>query len=214
MDEFLTWDAHINLVLSKLGSSNFAIARTKNFLPLKIRTTLYNSMFKSHLEFGILAFGCAKSSKLKKNEILQKKCIRHVSNVGGRAHSEPLFHKLQFLKFEDIFNYNVCTFLHQYSNKLLPASFNEMFPLMRESENRNSRDGFYNFEIIPPKQKNLNNFPRHVFLPIWNGLSSMYQSTVSHKHFKSELLKALLQKYETFVTYDNLLCDECKDSDY
>ena len=103
LDEFLTWDSHINHILSKLGSSNFAIARTKNFLPLKIRTTLYNSMFKSHLQFGILAFGCAKSSKLKRIEILQRKCIRHISNVGGRAHSEPLFHKLQMLKFEDIY---------------------------------------------------------------------------------------------------------------
>ena len=72
LDEFLSWDAQINHVLSKLGSSNYAIARTKNFLPLRIRTTLYNSMFKSHLEFGILAFGCSKSSKLKKIETLQK----------------------------------------------------------------------------------------------------------------------------------------------
>ena len=75
LDEFLTWDAHINHVLSKLGSANFAIARTKNFLPLKIRTTLYNSMFKSHLDFGNLAFGCAKASKFKKNVTLQKNAL-------------------------------------------------------------------------------------------------------------------------------------------
>ena len=170
-------------------------------------------MFKSHLEFGILAFGCAKSSKLKKIETLQKKCIRHVSNAGGRAHSDPLFYKLKILKFEDIFNYNVCTFLHQYSNNLLPSSFDNMFPLMRESDDRNSRDGFYNFTISTPNQNNLNSFPRVVFLPIWNGLSSTYQSTVNHKHFKTELTKVLFKKYETFVACDNLLCDECRDSE-
>ena len=45
IDEYLTWDTHIKHVIGKLGSANFAIGRTKNILPLKIRKTLYNSIF-------------------------------------------------------------------------------------------------------------------------------------------------------------------------
>ena len=36
---------HIKHVIGKLGSANFAIGGTKNILPLKIRKTLYNSIF-------------------------------------------------------------------------------------------------------------------------------------------------------------------------
>ena len=57
LDEYLSWDYHINHVYSKLASGNYAISISKNFLPQHIRVNLYNSFFKSHLEFGLLAWG-------------------------------------------------------------------------------------------------------------------------------------------------------------
>ena len=174
LDEHMTWDAHIKHVISKLASGNFAIGRNKNFLPLKTRITLYNTLFKSHLEFGILAFGCAKKSKLKQISTLQKKCIRNVYNAKFRAHSEPIFHKLNIMKFDDLFKYNICKFVHQYRTDRLPTSFNGMFSLMRESDNRNSRDSFYNYKISEPKNKVLLSFPSVVFPQMWNSLDSIH----------------------------------------
>ena len=40
LDEFLTWDQHINHVYSKLASGNYAIVRAKNFLPRRVRLTM------------------------------------------------------------------------------------------------------------------------------------------------------------------------------
>ena len=108
---------------SRLGSANYAIGRIKNFVSLKICYTLYNSLFKSHLEFGILAFGCAKMSKLKKIVNLQKKCIRNVKKFNFRSHTDPLFDQLSILRFEDLFKYNVCSFFHKFITKRLPPSF-------------------------------------------------------------------------------------------
>ena len=123
LDEFLSWDNHILHVRSKLSSANYAIASSKNFLPYKIRKTLYNTLFKSHLEFGILAYGCAQKSKLGKIVTLQKKCVRHIANKEIRALSDPLFYKLNILKFEDRFNFKVNCFMHQYCTGKLPPSF-------------------------------------------------------------------------------------------
>ena len=133
-----------------------------------------------------------------------------MNNSDIRAHSDPLFNKLKILKFNDLFKYNVCNFIHQYNTNKLPASFNGMFSLMRESNDRGGRDSFYNFKIVPPKSRSLNSFPRVVFLPIWNSLSSVHQSTGSHKLFKSNLKETLLGDCENFVTCDNLLCEECR----
>ena len=46
--------------------------QTKIFLPKKIRLTIYNSLFRSHMEFGILAWGGISASKLDKVTKLQK----------------------------------------------------------------------------------------------------------------------------------------------
>ena len=63
-----------------------------------------------------------------------------------------------------------------------------------------------------PQNKALNTFPRVVFLPIWNSLSSLLQSTESHKVFKNDLQKDLIKKYGDFVTCEDLLCEECRDN--
>ena len=76
LDESLNWDYQINHVYSKLASANYAISTSKNFLPKRIRLTLYNSLFKSHLEFGILAWGGVKESQLKKNYNFTKKMCK------------------------------------------------------------------------------------------------------------------------------------------
>lgn len=55
IDEHLTWTDHIQNVCSKISSGNYALARVKNFLPQKVRLTLYNSLIRPHLEYGILA---------------------------------------------------------------------------------------------------------------------------------------------------------------
>ena len=72
LDEHLTWSHQINHIHSKLASGNYAISQTKKFLPKKIRITIYNSLFRSHMEFGILAWGGISASKLDKVTKLQK----------------------------------------------------------------------------------------------------------------------------------------------
>ena len=73
LDEFISWDKQINHISGKLASSNYAIDRLKNLVPLNIRKTIYNSLFRSHLEYGIMAWGSAQVGKLKQIKILQKK---------------------------------------------------------------------------------------------------------------------------------------------
>ena len=133
-----------------------------------------------------------------------------MKNVNFRSHTDPLFDQLSILRFEDLFKYNVCSFLHKFITKRLPPSFQSTFTLLRETDQHNNRDSFYNFKVEAPKNKALNTFPRVVFLPIWNSLGSILQSTESHKVFKNNLQKDLISKYGEFVSCENILCEECR----
>ena len=66
LDDRMTWEGHIEHVAKKLASANFGINSSKNFLPPKVRKTLYYSLFDSHLNFGNLLWGCAKTNLLRK----------------------------------------------------------------------------------------------------------------------------------------------------
>ena len=45
--------------------------------------------------------------KIKKIRSLQKKAVRIVCNGNVRAHSDPIFSRLELLKFEDLYKVNV-----------------------------------------------------------------------------------------------------------
>ena len=141
-------------------------------------------MFDCHLKFGILSYGCAQKSKLNQIVLMQKKSVRLVANADYRAHTEPIFKKLSILKFDDLFKFNVVSFMHLYTTNRLPISFNGMFTLTRETEDIHIRDSHYFYQVSIPIRKAIAHFPRVIFIPIWNSLSSRYQSTLSHKVFK------------------------------
>ena len=73
LDEFLPWEQHLKRVRGKLSSANFAFSRVKNLFPTTIKKTIYNSIFKSHLKYGLLCWGGVKSSKLNPVHIPQEK---------------------------------------------------------------------------------------------------------------------------------------------
>ena len=105
LDDKLSWEGHIEHISKKLATANFGINSSKNFVPLRIRKNLYYSLFDSHLNFGNLLWGCAKTKLLNKVENLQKRCIRNVCLKIFRAHTEPLFKHLDILKFSDNISY-------------------------------------------------------------------------------------------------------------
>ena len=82
---------------------------------------VYYCLVYSHLSYGIEAWGSASKTALNKLIVLQKKAIRVLSNVnyfqiygeesGPLPSAEPLFKKLEILKFEQIFQLNIVNFV-------------------------------------------------------------------------------------------------------
>ena len=203
LDEHLSWEHHINNVHGKLASANYAIARVKNFVPKKVRLTLYNSLFRSHLEFGILAWGGVGQTKLRKITQLQKKCVRNVAYKGHRAHTDPIFSRLNILKFEDLFSYNCSTFMHKYINNKLPASFENMFTPMSEP-NRTC-----GFKLDKPKNNFMFQFPM-IFLPkTWNANAQEFKDMNCFSWFKSQLYQSLVVKYPPMYVCADKSCPDC-----
>ena len=191
IDEHLTWSDHISHVRSKVSSGNYALAKTKHLLPPKIRLTLYNSLVRSHLEYGIITWGGARASKLRSIEIAQKKAIRNVAGKPSNSHTEPLFSALEVLKFSDLFRYNCAIFMYKYHNKYLPVSFGGMFTPLAEPNRTLSYK-------IP---RSINSFVDQLppaFLPrIWNSLDKKLKTANSLSTFKRAIQNSIISNYES-----------------
>ena len=76
IDENLTWDDQIKHLENKLLATIVLIKRVKKFIPSSHHFKIYQSLFLSHLTYGISCWGGVYYSKLHKLFNIQKRCIR------------------------------------------------------------------------------------------------------------------------------------------
>ena len=203
LDEHLDWSHHIKFLHNKLLSANYVTSTSKNILPRHLRILLYNSLFKSQLEYGILSWGGVKSSQFKGIINLLKKCIRNVANKDYQSHTDPLFKQLNLLKLEDIFKYNCKVFMYKYAHGLQPSSFNDMFIPLR-SHNRNGK-----YHIHERYSKSIDKFPS-IFLPkTWNENSMEFKQEYNLNKFKAYIMQSFLSDYEDTIRCKNKYCPDC-----
>ena len=123
---------------------------------------IYNTLVKTHLEYGILSWGNARDRILEKLINLQKKAVRIVSNKFYRAHTYPIFASLNIFRFDDLLNMRIREFMFKHYNSKLAKSLQEMFlPLIG-----NNRTASYRNEI--PNNESLSRFPSVIFPKVWN----------------------------------------------
>ena len=204
LDDKLSWEFHIRNIQGKISAGNFALARVKNTLPTSIKIMLYNSLIKSHLEYGILAWGGVSQGKLNRLLNIQKKAIRNVSGKSKLAHCDPLFHAHKVLKVQDIYRYSCAIFMYKYKGNMLPESFNNMFTPF------NDPNRTLGYKIPRSMTTSLRQFPLPSFPRIWNAEPLDIKSADSLKVFRSGLLSLILEEYPAEVRCNRAACRECR----
>ena len=129
LDEHLSWKNHLNMVANKLSKLIGILHKLKYIYPQNALTTIYNSLFVPHINFGLLVWG----TKVKHMDTLQKKVIRIITNSKYISHTEPLMKELKLLKVEDMFSLNILKFLHKLAHNNLPTYFEIYRPYLQET---------------------------------------------------------------------------------
>ena len=120
LDSNLNWNEHVKELSNKLSRINGVLRKLKNILPSYILRTIYNSLFQSHLIYGVTCWGFNSCPRLIK---LQKYALRNVAKAKFNAHTEPIFKNLNLLKWEDIFKLSCIKIYYKFHNSSLPAYF-------------------------------------------------------------------------------------------
>ena len=99
VDGKLNWKHHIDYVIKKMNSGVYALRKLKLLLPRWVLRTLYFSLIESHLSYGLTVWGGTFPSYTKPLKIIQKKCIRVISNKPYNYPTADLFKELNILNF-------------------------------------------------------------------------------------------------------------------
>ena len=127
VDEHLSWKFHINELCKKLSRTTGIFYKVRHYVPLQTLICLYNSLFSSFLNYGIIVWGLTHDSYLNQLFLLQKKILRCIKFQPLTAPSAPLFHSLKIIKLQDMLHLNVSTFAYKAIHKLSPVCFHNYF---------------------------------------------------------------------------------------
>ena len=92
------------------------------------------------------------------------RAIRAVNNISFKAHSDPIFFRLELQNFDDTYKHGVLSFMHKYFFENLPASFHDMFNSLAEPNRTKS------FKLERVLFKTLECFPSALFPKLWNSI--------------------------------------------
>ena len=210
IDDSLSWKQHISHVNAKMSRSLFAIKQVKHIFPTQCLRTLYFALVHPYLTYGILAWGNAGSVALHKTFMLQKRAIRAISKAAYNSHTDPIFKRLNILKVEDLYEYEVALFMHKYCNKCLPKSFDNCFKFNYDIQNTDRVSRQKHLFYIPRSNNKFSSaLPIFNFPIIYNRWRQFFNYEQSLSAFKRSVRLILLSNYQDVVQCSNPYCKDC-----
>ncbi len=222
VDQHLTWKHQVSVVAKKISRGVGILAKLRNSVNFDILVNIYYCLVYSHLFYGVQAWGSACRTETEKLLILQKRAVRILTGnqyyqiYGEPAvplpSSDPLFSRLGFLKFDDIFGFSIATFVYSTLCGLSPGVFSDWFTYTCDTHRYATTSSVNiiceNYFDTGEEQPSYSLYAQSSRLKLygdklvkvcgpklWNSVPFYIQDAVSIVTFKEELKKYFLLQY-------------------
>ena len=145
-------------------------------------------MFLPHINYCLGVWGNTEKHNLHHIQMLQKRVIRSIGNVGYLAHTKDLFRKFNVLRCEDLFKINVYKFMYKLMNNLLPCHIKSYFNMQQVTHTYSTRQ-VGNLAITKYKTELYSKSIRILGPKLWNNLPEEIKASPSLNSFKKNVTK-------------------------
>ena len=146
--------------------------------------------------YGITVWGNAFDKHLKRLATLQNKAVKLISGSQWHNHVTPSYLKLQILKLNDLYSYEVAKLMHKRTRKKLPISLSTFFAPIKATHTRSTRLASFELNLCQPRYKSqkLGKSFKYQGVKLWNSVPQDIKH-LPFKQFKIKNKKYLLSKY-------------------
>ena len=141
IDKNLSWDQQISHVNNKLAKNTGIINKLRYYVDLRMLKQLYFTLIYPYINYGLMSWGNAYTSKLKKLRSCQNKCIRSIFFADKRENATPYYSLLGILKLDSVFKLKLALFTYKVLNEKdkLPIIFSDTITLASSRHSYNTR---------------------------------------------------------------------------
>ena len=84
LDDKLNWHKHIDYLVKKLSIAAGMFYKLRSYLSQKLLITIYYSIVYSHFQYGIINWGSAAATYLKRLQVSQNKIVKIITRTVGK----------------------------------------------------------------------------------------------------------------------------------
>ena len=197
IDDSLKWESQIHKMCSKLASGCWALYHLQKYVDCNTLLMVYYSMIHSHLSYCISSWGSASKTTLNPLDILQKRAVRIITHSKSKAHTTPLFHKLQILKLQDLYTLEIAKLMHRlHNNSLNICNLNrDTYKLLDNTHSYHTRrKQSKNYFIPRVKTTQSQNSLTYIGPKVWNEIP-LNVKNMKYCKFKNELKRRMISDY-------------------
>ena len=198
IDEFLTFQQHVNHIKGKVARGIGILYKTKKFLHTKTLTQLYNAFIYPYLNYCIPVWGNTCKSYLEPLVKMQKRVIRLIKGVKKFEHTDPIFKELNLLKINEIYVYSLQLILYKYHHTLLPDIFSGFFVSNDEIHHHHTRQAHL-LHVPIMKSRQAFSSIRKTGVKSYNYYSGILNLDVSIVTYKYHLKKHIIENGVSFI---------------
>ena len=200
IDDQMKWATHINYVAGKLASATGMLYKLRKFLTMPVLRMVYFSLFQSYLQYGIISWGNASTTLLRRLEVLQNKAVRSICNAPFRSRLDPLYHRCGIIKLGHIHEFEVLKLMHQYFDDKLPMAFTEFFTKQSNIHSYSTRSASSgSFHVPRYSSSRTQKSIKYIGVKLWNALPNTIRS-LAYCTFKRDLKNKYIGEYLSSYT--------------
>ena len=195
IDQHLNLQDHAKAIHSKVSKNIYMLNQVKNVLDSQTLKLIYFAHIHSHLNYCSNILNMCTTTALKPLIVLQKKAIRMIFKLPGRAHTAQLFIDNEILPLNELIDFTIFMFMFDFVRGNLPLSFDTHW-----SENgqinlnnyalRNATD----LHIPRTIYKYLDSHPLYNFAKLWNDLPNNLKVVHNRNEFECSIKNLLVNR--------------------
>ena len=188
IDEFLSWDKHIDKIAKKVSSGIGAIRKLKSCVDRNTLICAYNALILPHFDYCCEVWdtiGVTLSDRLQKLQNRAARVITGRKNEHGQ--SELALNELNFKPLKERRTQFIANLMYKITHGLAPKKLIDIFQKTLSSQNYNLRGSATKLYLPKPKTEYLKKGFSYRGAKLWNGLSDEQRNIQSLSHFNSSV---------------------------
>ena len=198
IDEFLTWDKHIEYIIKKIRQNLGMMKKIKGSVPKDSLVTLYKTLVEPYLRYGNIIWGQCGNTLTEKVQRLQNKAARIISGTSfEETNHDDLLRELNWMNVKQLISHDLAVAMFKLRNGLSPSQCTENLQTISEIHGYQTRSVTSNDYYL---QKFSQSYGQKAFTYIgaktWNNLPIQVKNAHSLFTFKKTLKEFLMKNTE------------------